>query len=239
MVCMINRDGYTVEVSTIEKVEWHDEGCYITRAEPGWGTFAVGKDELKGFEPQEGDVIVVYTKGFSTIRGITIDGLVLRYTTPAQAEAEHEQRKRNNRLKQLERYIAEGDALKARAAALPLPLLERMERFAEKGGVEFWIDSAEYEMYALEGAAALLRKVRELGFIHSDHANFGVAEGENDDIEGAVRWIKDWWELNTEKHGYDYSRQMELVPDFGDGHSGNTASAAYALAVRILEGGEV
>lgn len=234
---MKNRDGYEVEVAPITEVDFYDDGgCAITRGVPGWGTFGIGADELNGFKPQVGDIVIVYTQGFSSIRGIVIDGRVLRYTTPAQAEADHEQWKKNWRLEKLERYVAEGDDLKARAAALPLPLRERMERFAKEGGVEFWIESADYEMYALEGAAALIRKVHELGFIHSSHTNFGVAEGENDDIEGAVKWIKDWWDINSEKHGYDYKRQMELVPDFGDGHSGNTAGAAYALAVRILEG---
>lgn len=232
---MKNRDGYEVEVAPIEKVEFTDDGtCHITRGEPGWGTFSISADELDGFRPQVGDAVVVYSQGFSKIRGIAIDGRVFRYRTPTQAEADHEQWKKNYRLEQLERYIADGDALKARADALPLPLRLRMARFAAEGGVEFWIEDAGYEMYALEGCAALLRKVAKLGYINSVDA---PADGP--DAAGAVQWINGWWEINSAKYNYDYKRQMEMVPDFGDGHSGNTAGAAYSFAIHLLEGGEL
>lgn len=234
----LNRDGYTVEISPVERVEIDGDYCAISLAEPGWGTFTLTMDELDGFLPQVGDVVVTYMRGTS-IRGVAIDGRVFRYTTPAQAEAEREQWKKNLRLERLEEYVKHGDELKARAAALPLPLRQRMERFAEADGAEFWIENAGYEMCVLEGAAALLRKVCELGYIHSSHANFGVAEGEDDDIAGAIKWIEDWWNLNSKEGNYDYKRQMELVPDFGDGHSGFTASSAKHMAVAILRGEQV
>lgn len=233
-----NRDGYTIEVAPIEEVEYHENGgCSITRGEPGWGTFGVGAEELNGFKPQVGDAVIVYTLGFSSIRGIVIDGRVIRYTTPEQADAEHEQWKKNLRLERLERYVSKGDSLKARTAALPEPLRERMYRFANEHGVNFWIEDAEYEMAALEGASALLRKVKELGLIQSVDQPTLTAGGTDD----AVKWINDWWDINSDKHDppYDYKKQMELVPDFGEGHSGNTAGAAYALSIRVLEGSEV
>lgn len=234
---MKNRDGYDVEVSLIEKVDLYEEGgCAITRAEPGWGTFALGKDELNGFVPQVDDVVIVYTKGFSMIRGVVIDGRVIRYQTPEQAAAEFEQWKKNWRLEKLERYVANIDTLKARVEALPTPLRHRMERFAVEGGVEFWIDSAEYEMAVLEGAAALLRKVRDLSLVN--YINI-LENNSEQETAAAVKWIKDWWAINTKEHNYDYQRQMEMVPDFGDGHSGNTAGAAYAFAIAVLEGRDI
>lgn len=241
LMCLVtemkNRDGYDVEVSPIKSVDLYEEGgCAITRDEPGWGTFGLTAAELNGFVPQVGDIVIVYTQGFSSIRGVVIDGHTFRYQTPAAAKEEHEQWKKNWRLEKLERYVKHGEELKARAAALPLPLRERMERFVSQAEneVDFWVDDAPYEMAALSGSAALLRKVQELEFISDvDYPS------EGSDTEGAVKWIEDWWDINSEKHGYDYKRQMEIVPDFGDGHSGNTAGAAKGLAVLILKGESV
>lgn len=230
---MKNRHGYTVEVAPITEVEWYNEGgCAITRGEPGWGTFHLDSDEVSQYKPQVGDISVVYTQGFSMIRGVVIDGHVLRYTTPAQAEAEHEQWKKNLRLRRLEEYVANGDNLKARANSLHPTLASRMKRFDRDNGVEFWIQDAPYEMAVMEGAQALLDKVEELGLIANSHSEF---DGSN---EEAIRWIKDWWKINSADHNppYDYKKQMELVPHFGEGHSGHTASAAYQFAVAILDG---
>ena len=230
---MKNRDGYDVEIAPIKSVDFYEEGgCAITRGEPGWGTFGLTAKELNGFEPQAGDVVVIYTQNLSLIRGVVIDGHVLRYQTPAEAKAAHEEWQKERRLKQLENYVAHGDALKARAEALPIPLRDRMRRFSEESGIEFWIDSAGYEMAVMDGAAALLKKVQELGFI----ADVNYPSHEGNDVDGALAWIEEWWSLNTEKHGYDYKKQMEIVPDFGDGHSGFTASAAMGYARILLKG---
>lgn len=219
---MKNRDGYEVIVCTIEKVDVYEDGSVaIHQNEPGWGTFHLGASELNGFVPQADDVVVVYTQGFSMIRGVAIDGRVFRYITPEQAAADHEQWKKNLRLEKLERYLAEGDELKARVKKLHPALQARMERFAAEGGVEFWIDSADYEMYALEGATAIVNKANDLY---------------PDDKDARLKWAKDWWDMNTKEGGYDYKGQMEILPEFGDGHSGNTAGAAYAMARMILEG---
>jgi hypothetical protein len=228
---MKNRHGYTVEVAPIQKVEWYDDGgCAITRGKPGWGTFGLGATELNGFKPEVGDASIVYTQGFSMIRGVVIDGHVLRYETPQQAEEQHEQWKKNLRLERLERYIEHGEDLKNRAYALHPTLASRMRRFDAENGIDFWIEDAPYEMAVMEGAQALLDKVEELGFIENSH---GPIEG---NVEGAIAWIDDWWNMNTKEGGYDYEGQMALVPNFGDGHSGNTAGAAHAFAKAILTG---
>lgn len=211
---MKNRHGYDVEVAPIEKVEHYDNGgCAISRGEPGWGTFGLGVDELNGFVPQVGDVVIVYTQGFSSVRGVIIDGHVLRYHTPAQAAAEHEQWKKNWRLEKLERYVEHGDALKERVKKLHPVLQARMARFAAEGGVGFWIDDAPYEMACLEGTQALLNKIESLDLT---------------DDEG-LKWIEEWMSL-------PYAEQMKKVPDFGEGHSGNTADAAIGMARIILRG---
>lgn len=213
-----NRYGQRVELNTLEKVI--DEGdSYSLTLQGSWSLF-VSKRECGDFVPQVGDWILVSYQGFNSIAGIIIEGRVLRAKTPEQIEAEHQQWKRDYRLEKLERYLEHGDALKERVKKLHPALQARMARFDSEGGVEFWIDSAPYEMAVLEGAQALLNKTEELGLSGND----------------AVRWVEDWWALNTKEHNYDYKRQMEMVPDFGDGHSGNTAGAAYQMALMLLDG---
>lgn len=218
-----NRHDQDVELDTISNVVIRDDGVEINRTN-GWGTLFISNEELDGFVPQVCDAIVTMTTNFSFVRGIIIENRVIRYTTAKQAEKEAKQFTDNIRLRKLEAYIKHGDALRQRVQKLHPRLRARMERFAAEGGVEFWIDSAPYEMAVLEGANALLNKVETLGAR---------------DNQVKINWINAWWNMNTQEGGYDYKGQMEAVPDFGDGHSGFTASAAKSLAVAILEGQDV
>lgn len=232
-----NREGQRLELSELSDVRDEDDSYSLTM-QGGWSLY-MSKDECGDFVPRVGDWILVSYEGFNTIAGIIIEGRVLRAKTSKQVKAQHEQWVKNIRLKRLEEYLEKGDALKERVKRLPEPLRQRMNRFAEKEGVEFWIESAGYEMHVMEGAAALLRKVKELGFINSvDNPELSSPEIKADPLT-AVQWIDEWWALNTKEHDYNYTRQMELVPDFGEGHSGNTAGAAYAIAKALLRGEDV
>lgn len=215
---MKNRDGHKVELHEIERVEIEDDGAEITY-DNGF-TFFVSNSELDGFVPVVGDPLVLTTRNFSNVLGIIIDGRVIRRKTEAQFQEEHEQWKKNLRLERLERYLKEGPALKERARRLHPLLAARMERFSREKGEEFWIEDASYEMACLEGADALLRKTEEM------------------EPKSAIKWIEEWWDINSDKHDppYDYKKQMELVPDFGEDHSGFTASAAKGMAIAVIEG---
>lgn len=223
-------ENMTVELMNIVEVDDWDESYALKRTDGM--SMGVAKSECGDFVPKAGDWMLVKTHGFNTIAGVIIEGRVIRNKSVADMKEDRKRMLDGFRLEKLERYVKHGDALKARAAALPKPLAERMARFAAEDGVEFWIDSAGYEMAVMEGATALLKKVQELGYI----ADIDDPSDEGNDIEGALVWIEDWWSLNTEKHGYDYKKQMEIVPDFGDGHSGFTASAAMGYARILLKG---
>lgn len=213
------RDGFTLTLSTIKKVEdWND--AYSITKEDGW-SFSINKSDCGDLVPQTGDSILM-AEGTNAIPGIIIEGRVIRWKTAEQVAADHEQWRKNWRLEKLERYVEHGEELKNRVKKLHPVLQQRMERFDKESGVEFWIDSAPYEMACLEGTQALLNKVEELG-LESDEA---------------VEWVEKWWKINSAEHDppYDYKKQMEIVPDFGEGHSGNTAGAAYAMALMILKG---
>lgn len=214
-----NRDGWSVEVKVIDKIEKDNDGVTVT-----WNdgfSFFISKSKLRGVDLQTNDVVICYQNHLE-IKGLVVDGVTLYYKTKEQSDDEHKQFRDNLRLKRLEEYVKNGQELKARAGRLHPKLAERMQRFSEESGEEFWIESAVYEMYALEGADALIRKVEEL-------YPFNLPEER-------IAWLDYWWSLNTKKHNYNYTKQKQLVPDFGDGHSGNTAGAAYTLARRVVSG---
>ena len=211
-----NRHGWPVEISTIQRTEFSDSGVSITK-DDGWSLF-VSADELDGFVPEVGDWILTESP-VNQLATIIIEGRVIRRRSPREIDAEHEAFCNKFRLDKLEEYIEHGDELKERVKKLHPVLQARMSRFAEEDGVEFWIDSAPYEMACLEGAQALLNKVAELD----------LYDGGNTGYEAAIQWIEDWWKL-------DYKEQMTQVPDFGEGHSGNTAAVAKHIARIILQG---
>lgn len=226
------RNDWPVSLETIEKID--DEGdSYAIKKSDGWSMF-ISKDECDGFVPQVGDWILT-EQPVNNIATVIIEGRVLRHKSPKQIEAEHKVFKDNYRLRRLEAYVSEGEALKERVKNLHPVLQARMARFAAEHGVEFWIDSAPYEMAVLEGAQALLNKTADLFGANWAEEN-GTDEDRAEVAAKSIKWIEDWWTLNTKEGGYDYAKQMELVPDFGDGHSGNTAGMAYRIALMILKG---
>lgn len=227
---MQNRDGLKVNLVEITKVEHGEDYVYLTYTD-GF-TFTLRNDELDGFHPQVGDWMVITTRGFSTIAGVIIEGHVIRNKSQKELDDEHKQFVDRVRLKRLEEYVQNGDALKERVEKLHPKLRARMHRFADEYGVDFWINDAPYEMYALEGADALLKYVKKHFHRHADTGQFYTSEE-------WIEWLDWWWSLNTKEHNYDYERQINLVPDFGDGHSGYTAAAAYGLAKAVLQGKEV
>lgn len=226
----MSRHGHSVELSTISKIKELSDGYEIDRSE-GWGTLWLSKDECNGFVPQDGDAVVIFTRNFSQVVGVIIENHVIRYKTTDQFNADRKAMLDGFRLDKLERYVKFGDTLKARVDKLHPALKARMERFAAVAETpeDFWIEDAPYEMICLQGATALLNKVEELGYL----PNLEAPISPNNTLTlRAIEWINDWWEQ-------DYNRQMELVPDFGEGHSGFTASAAKGLAIMVLEGKDV
>ena len=216
-------DEMRYQSGLVEKFEVNDDGGFELTYDGGW-TLWVPAAEANGFVPEVGDPVVIGQVG-NYVAYIEVGLAILRDKSVEDIQREHNDWLAKIRADKLKRYAEHGDALKARAAALHPALAARMARFDAENGVEFWIEDAPYEMAVMEGADALLRKVAEL------------------DLTGslAVQWIEDWWNINSELHDppYDYAKQMAMVPDFGDGHSGYTASAAKVFAVAVLQGKDV
>lgn len=216
---MKNSDGYNVEYTHIKDVEYTEDWYYIT-GQSGW-TFGLSKEECADVVPKTGDSLTVYTKNFSEVVGAEIEGRQVRYKTPAQVDRERIDWLIDYNQKKLDRLRENWDSWQERVERLHPTIKKRIRRFETQGEsnnskFEFWLEDGGYELMALEGANALLNAVDRNG--------------------GGIEWLDWWWSLNTKEYGYNYKKQEELVPEFGDGHSGNTAGAAYSLARAILTG---
>lgn len=219
-----NADGWTVENTFIDKVSVEDDWYWITGGH-GWTT-GVSKEECGNLVPAIGDSLTVYTKGFSEVVGLEIAGHQVRYKTPSQVERERIDWLINYRQEKLDRLRNNWDNWQERVEKLHPVLKKRIRRFESQGEsnnskFEFWLEDGGYELMALEGANALINWATGPG-------RFG-----HETPEAAVKY---WWSLNTAEHDYNYQAQKDLVPEFGEGHSGNTAGAAYSLALGILTG---
>lgn len=209
-----------MESGAITNIDWHEGGGAALTYEGGWTLF-VSAEELNGFAPKLGDLMVTGPSIGYPIQYIAIAGNVLRNISDEEQAEIHKTMVDGFRKKREEDFAEHGDEWKATAAALLPPLSARIKRFEEVNSDEFWIEDGGYELYALQAADALAR-----------HA-ISVYPG---DTEKQIEWIEWWDSLNSKAHNYDYKRQMEVLPEFGDGHSGNTHGAAVSFAKRVVRG---
>lgn len=205
----------------VKKVDFYPEGGFSIEKSDGWSLFVTAKEHEKaGYDPKVGDDIDVTLYGFNHIAGIIIAGLVYRDKSVEDIERERQEWLDAYQREKEERYQKYKDVWQENVLTLHPTLQKRIRRF-ESEDPKFWLESGEYEMAIMLGAQALINR---------------AAQYAPDNVDGQVKWIEWWTSLNTEQFKYDYKRQMEECPEFGEGHSGNTASAAVWFAINTLTG---
>lgn len=203
----------------------------------------------------EGDVITIYhdVAGIGgTITGLSKDGVNLFYKTQELLDLEREQFLLNLKVERLTTFLKNKEAWRALVAELSAPFRARMQRFIdEKGFDEFFKEDGGYELFAVSQANVLYaaalnpelgEKLRENDVAYPDNPN----DSSHNWTSGTLDWENTsenrlicWWALNSKLNDYNYELQKELIPDWEDGHSGNTAGAAYMMARRVLAGQEI
>lgn len=202
-----NLDGWYVEPYKIDKVEMNEESFVLTVD----GSVSSSHKNVDGYVPQVGDVAVFYLSSpyllGSTVHGLTINGQVIKYETKQEAEMIRQKWLDDYDAKRQKAYDENLGKWQARAALLPTPYRERLRRFDEKNGVEWWKDSGEYELFTLEESAKF----------------YNWAKQQNDPVEALTNF-----------ESLEWDEQRKTV-DFDEGHSGWTFSAAVGLALRVLQ----
>jgi hypothetical protein len=177
---------------------------------PSGGVIFLGVEGDKFIEPKPGDTVRVYPESHlgSRIRGIFVNGKMVRYKTPAQSEYEHHRWVVTWHNERKEKFIANREKMDANFDALPDVFKKRIQGFREKDADFRW-DSEDYEVFccteAVKIAAALREQARERG------------------IEAVV----------NEFHKKPWDDQKRIA-NIDDGHSGNTFGGACSLAAVLL-----
>lgn len=215
--------GMKTEHGYVERVDLYDEGGFSIKKNDGWSFWVTAEEAAKvDYVPKMGDSVAITMYGFNDIAGIKIGGHTFRNNSVKDMEWKRIQWKADYNIKRHQRVLDNYDKWQAEVETLHPVLQKRIRRFENKTEpYDFWAEDGGYELAILSGATALIRWAT------------GPDRPEDMTPDEALVW---WWSLNSKEHDYDYKRQMEIVPDFGDGHSGNTAGAAYSLARGIITG---
>ena len=91
--------------------------------------FFVDDKYLKGNTPQAGDIITLYTRGFSLIVGMDLNGERLYLKTEEQLEQERKEWQENYEREKQERFEKQKDAMDSRFNALPKLLQHRLAMY--------------------------------------------------------------------------------------------------------------
>lgn len=217
--------------------------------------------------PKVGDIYGSWTVRGSLKVGASLNGKILFFRIPEEEDKRHREWVENlhrERQEELDRDRSERDA---RRAALPPEFRARLRRFEDEGGEEFRRDSESYELFAIEQSWLLARRAL-LETMRGEDYTLGEIPNEMTTLDEAwrrraIEWIDGWWAVYSggrrrdeivdgkpddwagwapfreAREEYDYDRQRELCPEWSDGHSGNTAGAAYFYAKRLLAGEDV
>lgn len=240
--------GTRREVHEVEESSRDETGWTIT-VKDGF-TFGVSDEKLswdrcEDFKPKAGDEIVLWSYG-TRVLGVEHDGKRLYRLS----EREHNLdwaliRARMTRTRE-EEFIQNKGRLDAEYEALPDIFKARIDRFRENNP-DFRKEYETYEMFCCteavkiaEAAKAAVESGENMGEVDEfwekgREERERTAEGEDPPRE--VRWLFWAHTLNSETYDYDYERQ-KAVTGLDDGHSGNTAGAAFMLARLYLESPE-
>jgi hypothetical protein len=168
----------------------------------------------------------------STLTQVRVDGRLVVEIPLAYQEAKRKLYQAKSKVKAWEDYLKAKPGLHARIYALPPRLRDRLVGFIEEYGQDEFFTEAMggfYELFISEQAAMLVREFS----LYDARAAVAAATGEP--VGTPAEALDDWWELNSQKHDYNYTEQHRLVPEWSSGHSGMTGSAAYYFARSILE----
>lgn len=217
---------FEYEDHILEGVE-ENQGSYTLKF---WG-MCLGCPKVPGIVPKAGDTLRAWGRGFgSTVRGIAINGRIVRYETVAEEKARFalEQAERDQRKR--EEFAAKRQEYDAQYAALPPVFQRRMDRF-RTANPDFRWDFEPYEMMVCVDAVAVAEamKLPETG-------RRLRAAGIKTKEQGA-RWpdtpegrLQAFAAINSDVNDYRYPLEREIIPALSGGHSGNSHGAMIRLA---------
>jgi hypothetical protein len=243
------------EHGVIRSAKRSSDGSWTIETESSSG-FGVSRDRVEDsiwddFSPQKGDAITLYTRGFSQVVGLDLNGSRVFLMTDQEIEAQRALQAARMDRQKAERFERERERLDADYEALPQVFRDRIDRF-RANNPNFREEFESYEMFVCKEAVQLAERAREavasgehaaeVAAFWADPAKLAAAGDPGEpwaEPEGPpeVRWL--YWAraLNSAAYDYDYQRELR-VTGMSDAHSGNTAGAAFLLARAYIESPE-
>lgn len=133
----------------IASVEREQSGWFAVGLSDGW---SIGVDPNPAIEPRPGLLIRLYGRGTGyPVRGIVIDGVVVRYQTEAEYDAEVERKGAIERASKFDEFETRRADVEARIAGLPANFRARFERFMA-ANPDFLPEFGDYELMCCEQA---------------------------------------------------------------------------------------
>lgn len=145
------------EEGTLTKVSPEHGGYYDVTSTTGW---SCGVPAKYGVVPNVGDTFVTWGAIGRPIRGMSLNGRVLYYRTPAEQEIENAREIDKMKAERVGEYEGKRTEFDARVTALPDVLRQRVEAFREFGGDDWRYAFEPYELMCCEQAEKMARRFR-------------------------------------------------------------------------------
>lgn len=205
------------EDGPITSVKESDTGWEVTH--DGWTIFVpnmpiqqYGRVLRPAIVPKVGDRLRLYGSFGHPVQGIQINEDVVFYRDQEQREASRRRWLEDHEAQKARSFTLRQGELDAEFDALPPFFRRRIERFRDENP-DFRKDSEGYEMFACTEAVKIAYALEPTIPVPSEES-----------IAAAVK----------EFYDKPWDEQKRIVPDLGEGHSGNTFGGACSLAVAYL-----
>jgi hypothetical protein len=141
---------------TITSVRREGSGWLAVTMDDGW---CIGVGPGAAVDPRPGMPIRLYGGGIGLpVRGIVINGVVVRYQTEDEHQAEAAAERAAAQTKRREEFETRRADVEARIAALPPSFRARFERF-QAGNPDFLPDFGDYELMCCEQAVVFASRM--------------------------------------------------------------------------------
>jgi hypothetical protein len=144
---MQDKKDYTIKEVTDSK-DWYS---ISTTDSTGFGI-----KKKYGVVPKQGDIVTLYTKNFSTIRGIDLNGIRIFYKTDEELEQDRIEWLENHEREKQEKFKKNKVKMDKQYNNLPNAFKQRIDRF-RANNPRFRIDYESYELFCCEQAIEIAK----------------------------------------------------------------------------------
>jgi hypothetical protein len=180
----------------------------------------IGCPRVEGIVPKPGDTLRLWGRGFGfTVRGIAINGQIVRYETDAEERDRHARELVESEMGQLAEAENRKAADDARVAALPEVFQRRIQRFRD-GNPDFWWKHQSYELFCCEQAVTIagamnspadLQAFTKLEWEQQKRIVPGLDDGHSGNTFGMACRLAHWYLTHPENVEREHGALVPLV----------------------------